>query len=116
MSVVAEKVERFVVGKNPISIDAIAMARYEYKAIYQHEPEIIRMESSAYQFIMGQIPPYQISFTHIMGLEIQHDEQLKEGEWRVGQSSEILTIRQDYARGEGSDMQPSDLDTKKESR
>lgn len=99
-ALVSEKTERFVVGPKPISKEAIALARYEYKFHYVKEPQILRLHPSAYRSLMQQLDPYEVGFETIMGLTVEYEPDYKEEEWRVGNSLEILTVRKAYAKAD----------------
>lgn len=88
--VTAEKIEKFITSNTPISKEAIALARYNYKYFYAHEPEILRMHSSSYRDLMTKTDAGHYDLMLYMGLTIQHDENLEETEWRVGRSHEVF--------------------------
>lgn len=64
-----------------------------YRTQYAHEAEIIRIHPSVHfnlKLLAEDVRPFT-EFKTFLGMKIEIDDKLKENEWRVGQSSEVLS-------------------------
>ena len=90
---VSKKNEVFAIAQKPISMDSAHELIGQYIAYYQWAPEIIRMHPNVHDELASTVPAtnYSPHYDTFMGMKIEIDPTLKEDEWRIGKSSEIVT-------------------------
>lgn len=88
---ISQKYEFFVLGEEPISMTAIAKARYGFKGKYAKNPTTLRLDGEAYATICKDAERIWLDMKTIQGLDIVPDATLGTGEWKVGISEEKVT-------------------------
>lgn len=83
--------EIFVIGQEPISMNAMGELRVQYIINYKWEPEILRLSPLAKDNLLANLPESErsINYDTCMGMKIEVDSSLKDNEWRIGKSNEI---------------------------
>lgn len=89
---VAQTVEYFLIGREPINTGAINQLHQAFRYKFAKEPQVIRLSVEAVRQINSLNPiNFSANKEHIMGMKIEVCPNLGPGGWRIGTSEENIS-------------------------